>query len=475
MKTGAWCGAVVLACFLAAGFAGAARGADEELSGHWEGAIQIPTGPLGVKVDLANDGGTWTGTIDIPLQGAKGLALDEISVEGGEVHFSLKGVPGKPTFDGALQFGQIEGTFSQNGAEFPFHLGRETSAEPKRPQTPKPPFPYASEDVTYTNGDVVLAGTLTLPEGDGPFPAVLLISGSGPQDRDETVFEHKPFRVIADRLSRHGIAVLRVDDRGVGGSKGDVAGATSADFAKDVEAGVAYLEGRPEIRGDAIGLAGHSEGGLIAPMVAAEDPDVAFIILLAGPAVPGADVLAAQNELLARAGGASKEAAKERAAENRKLTGLVAAGADTAEVRDMVRTVVGEQMKSLPPAERDNLEKNLDTLVDGQTRSIMSPWMRFFITYDPRPTLAKVTVPVLALYGEKDLQVPPDQSVSELEKALKQAGNHDVTVRVYPKLNHLFQTAETGAVSEYYTNEETFNDAPLDKMQSWILERFGPK
>jgi pimeloyl-ACP methyl ester carboxylesterase len=475
MKTGAWYGAVMFAWILAAAVAPAAGAADEDVSGHWEGTIELPGTELGIKVDLANEGGTWSGTVDIPMQGAKGLALSDVSVEGEKVKFSISGVPGNPTFDGTFQYGQIQGTFSQGGGQFPFHLGRGTSAEPKRPQTPKPPFPYTSEDVTYHNGDVVLAGTLTIPKGDGPYPAVLLISGSGSQDRDETIFEHKPFWVIADGLSRHGIAVLRVDDRGVGGSKGDVAHATSEDFAKDVEAGVAFLKSRPEIRKNAIGLAGHSEGGIIAPMVAAEDPDVAFIIMLAGPAVPGADVLAAQNELLARAEGATKAEAKERAEDNRKLTGLVVAGADSAQIAAMVRKVIEDQAKSMTPGEQEKLKKNMDSLVQAQTKSLMSPWMHFFLTYDPRPTLAKVKVPVLALYGEKDLQVPPDQSVSELEKALEKAGNKDVTVRVYPNLNHLFQTAKTGAISEYYTNEETFNDAPLEKMESWINERFGAK
>jgi len=475
MKAGTWCGTVVLAWILALGLAPAAGAADEDVSGHWEGTIQLPGTELGVKVDLANDGGAWSGTIDIPMQGAKGLALSDISVEGEKINFSISGVPGNPTFDGTLQFGQIQGTFTQSGSDFPFHLGRGTSAEPKRPQTPRPPFPYTSEDVTYTHDDVVLAGTLTVPKGEGPYPAVLLISGSGSQDRDETIFEHKPFWVIADGLSRHGIAVLRVDDRGVGGSKGDVAHATSSDFAKDVEAGVAFLKTRPEVRKDAIGLAGHSEGGLIAPLVAAEDPDVAFIILLAGPAVPGTDVLALQNELLARAAGATKAEAAARAEDNRKLTGLIVAGADSAQVAAMVRKVVEDQAKSMTPGEREKLEKNMDSLVEAQTRSLMSPWMHYFLTYDPRPTLARVKVPVLALYGEKDLQVPPDQSVSELKKALEEAGNKDVTVRVYPNLNHLFQTAKTGGVDEYYTNEETFNDAPLEKMESWINERFGKK
>ncbi len=470
MRMRAWFGAV-LASLLSVSVPAAAGAAPGDPSGHWEGAIQLPSGDLNVRVDLANDGGVWSGTVDIPQQGAKGLALENVSVEGTAVRFSIKGIPGTPTFEGTLEAGGIQGTFSQNGAQLPFHLGRQAAAPPKRPQRPMPPFPYRSEDVTYRNGDVVLAGTLTVPPGPGPFPAVLLISGSGSQDRDETIFDHKPFWVIADELSRRGIAVLRVDDRGVGGSQGDVAGATSADFAKDVEAGVAFLKSRAEVRGDAIGLAGHSEGGLIAPMVAVEDPGVAFIILLAGPGVPGADVLAEQNRLMTLAAGATPAEADSTAAQNRRLTGLVVGGADSARVAAAVREVAERQMQSLPPANREAVEKNLDNLVNTQTQALVSPWMRFFLTYDPRPTLAKVKVPVLAMYGKKDLQVPPDQNVPELKKAL--SGDKDVTVREYPGLNHMFQTCKTGAVSEYYANEDSFNDVPLKTMTAWILKRFG--
>ena len=271
--------------------------AEDRVTGHWEGRIEIPGQPLAVKIDLAADDSDWRGTIDIPAQGAEGLPLSEIRVvEDGEdvrVKFSIRGVPGNPTFDGQLQEGIISGMFNQGGATFGFRLSREVVAAPVRPQEPQPPFPYHIEEVMFQNGDVNLAGTLTVPQGDGPFPAVLLISGSGLQDRDETVFGHKPFWVLADHLSRAGIAVLRVDDPGIGKSTPHPEPPTTAVFATDAEAGVAFLKGDDRI--GTVGLIGHSEGGAIAAVVASRNDDIGFVVLMAAPGVLGAELLRKQN------------------------------------------------------------------------------------------------------------------------------------------------------------------------------------
>ena len=272
--------------------------AEDRVAGHWEGHIEIPGQPIAVKVDLAIDESDWRGTIDIPAQGAKGLPLSGIRVAeadaGMRVTFSIREGPGNPTFDGQLQDGVINGTFSQGGATFGFRLSREVVPSPVRPQEPKPPFPYQIEEVAFQNGDINLAGTLTLPPGNGPFPTVLLISGSGLQDRDETVFEHKPFWVLADHLSRAGIAVLRVDDPGAGKSTPHPEPPTTADFATDVEAGVAVL--KQDDRIGSVGLIGHSEGGAVAAIVASRQTDIDFVVLLAGPGVLGAELLRKQNE-----------------------------------------------------------------------------------------------------------------------------------------------------------------------------------
>src|SRR5436309_3642962 len=246
------------------------------VGGHWEGEINLPQNQvLQVKVDLEEASGAWKGTIDIPAQGAKGLPLEPITVQGPKVRFVIAGVPGAPTFDGTLENGEIRGSFTQSSASLTFRLGRQAVEPIHRPQEPKPPFPYTAEEVTYKNGDVKLAGTLTIPPGDGPFPAVVLITGSGPQDRDETVMGHKPFLILSDYLSRHGLAVLRADDRGVGGSTGSTSGSTTADFAQDALAGVRFLKTHAKIDPAKIGLIGHSEGGVIAPLAASQSPDVA--------------------------------------------------------------------------------------------------------------------------------------------------------------------------------------------------------
>jgi len=445
--------------------------------GHWEGAIQLPTGELQVKVDLLQESaGAFKGTIDIPQQGAKGLPLAGIAVPAGvdgKVRFAIQGIPGAPTFDGALAAGEIKGTFTQGGQSFPFRLGRDAvkMAPPTpHPQEPKPPFPYTAEEVRYEANGVKLAGTLTLPPGAGPFPAVLLLTGSGPENRDEEVFGHKPFLVIADHLTRAGIAVLRVDDRGVGGSTGNVATSTTADFADDALAGVRFLKAHPRIAPGRIGLLGHSEGGVIAPLAASRSKEVAFVVLLAGTGVPGSEILLDQGARIARAEGAPEEKIKTGVADQKRIFDLMRTEKDPVALRAKLRDAVRAQIAGLPEPERKAIP---DFYVDQQVDQVLSPWFRFFLTYDPRPALTQVKVPVLALNGERDLQVDPGLNLPEIEKALKTAKNQDVTVRRLPGLNHLFQHAKTGALSEYAKSEETISPEVLDIVTKWILDRFG--
>jgi pimeloyl-ACP methyl ester carboxylesterase len=438
-----------------------------EFEGHWEGAIEIPAMSLNVLVDLHHDGSFWTGTIDIPAQGAAGIGLSGIRVAGMEIDFMIDGVPGEPTFAGTLEDGAIEGTFNQYGQGFPFRLGREAIEAARRPQEPKPPYPYLEEEVSYTHGDVTLAGTLTTPAGDGPHPAVLLISGSGPQNRDEEVFGHRPFLVLSDHLTRRGIAVLRVDDRGVGESTGDAEQATSEDFADDAMAGVEFLLARPEIDPGRIGLIGHSEGGVIAPMVASRSDDVSFIILLAGTGVPGDEIILRQMELIGRASGMEEERIADVIGTQRQMLDLVRAKATKAELEAMLRELVVVQMGTNLTAEQ------LDDAARAHAQIATSPWFRFFLGYDPRPILEETRIPVLALGGELDLQVDPEQNLQEIREALRKAGNPDYTVLELPGLNHLFQSAETGNPDEYYSIDETFSPAALDTVSDWILKRFA--
>ncbi len=442
--------------------------AADRVVGHWEGQIDIPGQPITVKVDLAINDSDWSGTIDIPTQGAKGLPLSDIHVkendEGVNVKFSIRGVPGNPTFDGQLQDGAISGTFSQAGATFGFQLSRERVKGPARPQEPKPPFPYKSEEVAFQNGAVNLAGTLTLPQGDGPFPAVLLISGSGLQDRDETLVGHKPFWVLADHLSRAGIAVLRVDDPGIGQSTPHPKPPTTADFATDVEAGVAFL--KQDDRMGHIGLIGHSEGGLIAAIVASRSNDVGFVVLMAGPGVPGAELLRKQNERIFDAAGIAGERKQHLLTLLDQLFTILTAEDMTEDERQQaVKEIVSKQLEinGVPPAQQNEAQ------VQALAEQSLTPWMRYFLTFDPRPALEKIRVPVLALNGELDVQVDAEQNLTAIAAALEKGGNQDVTVHRLPEHNHLFQRARTGLMNEYGAIEETLSPKVLDLIRDWVL------
>ena len=443
--------------------------AEERVVGHWEGQIEIPGQPIAVKVDLAINDNDWSGTIDIPAQGAKGLPLSDILVveedSSMRVKFSIRGVPGNPTFDGKLQDGAISGPFSQSGATFDFRLSRDIVVkDPKRPQEPKPPFPYKIEEVAFQNGTVNLAGTLTLPHGDGPFPAVLLISGSGLQDRDETLVGHKPFWVLADHLSRADIAVLRVDDPGIGKSTPHPKPPTTADFATDVEAGVAFL--KRDKRLSSIGLIGHSEGGLIAAIVASRSNDVSFIVLMAGPGVPGAEVLRKQNERIFDAAGIAGERKQNLLMLlDRLFTILTSEDMAEDEQRQKVNEIVRKQLEinGVPPAQQEEAQ------VRALAEQSLTPWMRYFLTFDPRPALEKIRVPVLALNGELDVQVDAEQNLTAIVAALEKGGNRNVTLHRLPEHNHLFQRARTGLMNEYGAIEETLSPEVLDLMRDWVL------
>jgi pimeloyl-ACP methyl ester carboxylesterase len=451
--------------------AGAKPAGNEQI---WEGKLAVGGGlqlRLVLLVTKAQDG-TLTARLDSPDEGLKGLKIDPITIDKSKLAFELKLTAAK--YEGTLNPEGTEsvGTWSQRGAKLPLTFRKtDRVAEVKRPQTPRPPFPYKSEDVTYDNkpGGVRLAGTLTVPEGRGPFPAALLISGSGAQDRDESLLGHKPFAVLADALTRRGIAVLRVDDRGVGGSSGSTSQSTAEDFAGDVLAGVAFLKTRREIDPKAIGLIGHSEGGLIGPMAATRSRDIAYVVMMAGTGLPGEEILYLQGRLIAQAMGASKEALDTQREIQSQVFTILKTEKDPKAASARLREAVKAAIRKVPEAQRTAIDAS-DAFVEGQLKMAESPWFRYFLTYDPRPTLAKVKCPVLALVGEKDLQVPPKENLSEIEKTLKDAGNRRVTVKELPGLNHLFQTCKTGSIAEYAQIEETIAPSALKLMGDWILD-----
>ncbi len=335
-----------------------------------------------------------------------------------------------------------------------------------RPQEPKKPYPYDEEEVGYENkrDSVKLAGTLTLPRGKGPFPAALLITGSGPQDRNESLLGHKPFLVLADYLTRQGIAVLRVDDRGVGGSTGSVPDSTTENFAADVTAGIEFLKTRKEIDPKQIGLIGHSEGGLIAPMVAAQNGDVAFIVLMAGTGLTGEEILYLQGALILKASGASAEQLAKQRATQEGMFKILKEEKDPATAEKRLHEELSRNLT-------EEAKKKSEQAIAAQIKRVNTPWFRYFLTLDPRPALRKVKCPVLALNGENDLQVPATENLREIEAALKAGGNKNITIVRLPKLNHLFQTSETGSLSEYAKIEETVAPVALKTIGDWILKR----
>ena len=332
------------------------------------------------------------------------------------------------------------------------------AATGNRPQEPRKPYPYREEEVSYASMEegIKLAGTLTFPESGGPFPAVLLISGSGAQNRDEEIMGHKLFLVLADYLTRRGIAVLRVDDRGVGGSSAGLPTATTLNYVQDVLGGVSYLKSRKEINPRGIGLIGHSEGGIIAPLAASRSGDVAFIVLMAGSGVSGREIILEQIKLLGKAGGASEQ----QIAENIKYENMVFDILSETPDNEAAEKRISEALSGYPAGK--------DAVQGAQMKAALSQWFRHFINYHPRPALEKVKCPVLAIFGEKDLQVSPRQNLPEIESALVAGGNKDFKVVELPGLNHLFQTCKTGSVSEYGQIEETISPVALELVSGWI-------
>lgn len=442
------------------------------LDGVWRGKISRNGVDLRLVLHITTSAQGTRISLDSPDQMAFGVPLQGLARDGQMVRFrlDLRGVRYEGKLSADMQ--RISGTWlapNQPAAEVDFVRGDAAAANApvKRPQTPQPPFPYRAEEVAFDNpaaSGVRLAGTLTLPQGNGPFPAAILITGSGQQDRDETMLGHKPFAVIADYLTRRGIAVLRVDDRGAGKSTGDFAKATSADFATDANAAFAFLRTRGEIRPDAIGFIGHSEGGMVGPIAMATNKQVAFLIMLAGPGTATDHLLLSQRRAIALGMGQS-EVQIDRA--EPVMAALFKALASGATYDDGVAAA----RASLTPAAMAAIGASPGTDPQLILSQVSSPWFRYFFRYDPAPNLRLIRVPVLAMNGSLDRQVLPTENLAAIKAALKD--DRDVTIVELPGLNHLFQTARTGSLGEYADIEETVAPVALDRMASWINARFG--
>ena len=493
----------------------------QDITGQWHGLLEIPGNPLRLKLEIdASDSG-YTATLYSPDQHDSGIPVNTTTLEGDTLSIAVIAL--NLTYTGGLANNRIKGTFNQSGFTLPLEFSRQAIEKPKanRPQEPKEPFPYHSEEVVFRNSrfkktiteasktnntnteapkinktntevpktyeetsnsgspngpsetqtNITLAGTLTMPEKEGKYPVAILISGSGPQDRNESLAGHKPFLVISDYLTRNGIAVLRFDDRGVGESTGNFDEATSADFATDVQSAIDFLKTHKNIDHDNIGLIGHSEGGMIAPMVAAENADIGFIVLMAGVGIPGDELLSLQGQLIQTAAGNSENDVEQSAKIRSRMIQMTMASKDMSTLRQdltdyLRKEAENESSRALVP---EGIEVN--QFIKSQVDFMATPWMVYFLRFDPAEYLEKVSCPVLAINGTKDLQVPDQENLSAIGRALEKAANKNVTLKPLEGLNHLFQESETGLPTEYSVIEQTFALEALEVISNWISEQ----
>ena len=448
------------------------------LVGYWQASLKpSPVIELRLVLEVTNTpAGQPTGVIVSVDQGKVRIPVTAFTEKDGAVHLETSSVGG--TFDGKVSAdgSEIVGEWQQGGGKTPLIFKRLDKAPNfSRPQEPKKPYPYDEEEVAFANtaADLTLAGTLTVPRGQGPHPGVVLITGSGPQDRDEAILGHRPFLVLADHLTRQGIAVLRYDDRGVGKSTGTFATATHDDFVTDALAALAWLKTRQGIDPMRLGLVGHSEGGIVAPIAAVKQPgDIAFIVLLAGVGVPMEELLVQQGQDIARVMGADGEALRKSAASQREIFELLKEKVDRAAMEKKLRELFQKQLAEVTDEQRKLLGYS-DAMLEGQLQTVLTPWFLKLLAYDPRLTLRQVQCAVLAINGEKDLQVAAKQNLAAIREALAAGGNSKLVIKEFAGLNHLFQTCTTGAVSEYGTIEETFNPVALAAVSDWIRQQTG--
>jgi len=408
--------------------------------------------------------------MDSPDQGAKGIPVQKVSIEQDSIFLNIPAIGG--SYKGKLAGpDKIDGVLKQGAQAMPILLTKGEIVAAKRPQTPVKPYPYEEQEISVVNKEagITLAGTLTVPTGKGPHPAVILLSGSGPQDRDQTILEHKSFLVLSDYLTRQGFAVLRLDDRGVGKSGGNFSAATIQDFASDATAAYNFLKTQPGITSKKIGLIGHSEGASVAAKVAAQIPEVAFVVLMAGSAVPGAELLLAQNKALLQAAGIPREVLEPYLALRKAQFEVAANEPDVFKAADKIRKLQQEAKSNF----NDQQQVQLGFTPQGEqaiVAQLSTPWYKYFLAYNPAATLQKLKAPVLALFGTKDLQVPSHQNMAATENALKAAGHKKYKVQELDGLNHLFQTATTGTVAEYGQLEETLSPVALETIAGWMKQ-----
>ena len=448
---------------------------------NWSGILNAGGQKIELRLHLKhNADNTYSASWDVPIQKAIGIPASKTSLSNNKLSVEIKmigaGYEGTITDKGD----KIEGTWNQSGMNFPLNFTPfqegQAAAVATKPQTPKPPFNYEVNEFTYQGQDTKLTygATITYPKDNTKHPLVILITGSGKQDRDESIFDHKPFAVLADYLTRKGFVVMRVDDRGAGKSTGNFNNSTTADFALDVEEHINYAKKLSMVDSNKIGLLGHSEGGLIAPMVAARNSSVAFIILMAGPAIPIIDLMALQNEKVLKSVGIAPAAIEAYLPLYRQIMKSVIAAKDKQDAIEQANTLTKDWFQKTDKAfvkgtTNISTEADINHYATSMAETLSTPWWKFFASYDPQPTLLKLQCPVLALNGTADIQVPANENLTAMESIFKKSGNSRVSIQIMEGMNHLFQKCTACTVAEYGQLETTMEPAVLELLGKWLV------
>lgn len=448
---------------------------------NWSGVLNAG----GQKIELIlhlikNADNSYTSNWDVPIQKAKGIPSSKTEFNNGQLSIEVKMIGASYEAKLNIAGDKMEGTWGQSGMNFPLNLEPLKEGQAPmviiKPQTPKAPFAYTIKEFTYEGAKTKLTygATLTYPNDQQKYPLVILITGSGRQDRDETIFDHKPFGVIADYLTKKGFAVLRVDDRGAGKSSGDFSTSTTADFALDVEEHIQYAKSLPMVDANKIGLLGHSEGGLIAPMVAARDKSIAFIVLMAGPGVAITELMAKQNEMVLLSAGINQQAVDAYIPLYERLMKTIISMNDQQAAIDQSKKIVKQWFDQTDKAfvkatTNISTEADINNFATTMAQTLSTKWWKYFAAYNPQPTLQKLSCPVLAINGSADIQVPASINLKGIETALKKGGNKQFSIKQFEGLNHLFQKCSKCTVPEYGELETTIEPAVLDTIGTWLL------
>ena len=448
--------------------------AQNDISGYWSGNLKMLSLELDFQIHVVKSKQSLEGFISIPSQKVIEYKLPVFTYKKKQIHFELPGAAGTAKFDGVLNADSIKGTLLQAGIKGTFKLGKTDKPLEIEPEEVKndEPLPYSEEEIAFKSGRVLLAGTLTTPKTAGKFPAVILLTGNGPQNRDEDIFGFKIFQKIADYLTRNGIVVLRFDDRGVGGSTGNTMQSTTEDFSNDAKAAIDFLKKQNSIDLNKIGFLGHGEGAQIAELAAINSTDVSFLILISGNGVDGSTALLEQQKLILKASGIADSLITENLELQDKINIALRNETDLNDIRKDIMEFAVKDYDGLSDDVKksiQNKETYLNSNVQSQIFVFNNPWFRFYAKYDPVPTLEQIKIPVLMLFGELDLQFPPSLNKQKMEDALNKAGNNNFKSIVFPKANHLYQEAKIGSPVEYSQLKKEFVPGFLETIKDWIL------